>query len=327
MMTTVLLWVALLLCLGVSFVLSGMETGMLALNRLRLRHLMRRGGKSARVLHRHLQRPERFLLTILVGNSVATITVMLLAVHLLRGWLGDHRWLWLAGLLGVAFLLYALMDLLPKMLFRQIPTRASLACARFYGWIHRLLTPLVLFVAVFAEMFQKLTGSRRFTGRMIGNREELWHVFQESSTGLTRDERSMVNRVLGLQTLTVGALTVPLAQVTTVTEDTPLTQVFDLCRENPPSRLPVKDRDTGRIAGYLGLNALLYAENLPPDAVAETHVQPALFLRESDLLEMALQQFRRTGQRFAIVTDRNGREVGVLTLEDVLRHIFGRLEL
>lgn len=326
-MTTVLLLLLMVLCLGVSFVLSGMETGMPALNRLRLRYLVRQGRKSAQSLHQHLQQPERFLLTILVGNAVATIAVMLLAVHLLRGWLGDHRWLWVAGLLVVAFLLYALMDLLPKMLFRQIPTRASLACARFYGWIHRLLAPLVFLVGGFAELLLKVTGGRRFTGRLIGTREDLWHVFQESSTGLTRDERSMVNRVLGLQTLTVGALTEPLASVMTVEEDTPLTKVFERCREKPPSRLPVKDRETGRIAGYLGLSALLYAEHLPPDAVAEDYVQTALFLRESDLLETALQQFRRTGQRFAIVTDRAGKEVGVLTLEDVLRHIFGRLEL
>lgn len=326
-MTSILLLLVLLLCLGVSFVLSGMETGMLALNRLRLRYLVRQGDKSARVLHRHIQQPERFLLTILVGNAVASISVMLISVHLLRRWLGDHHWLWLAGLLVVAFFLYALGDLLPKMLFRQIPTRAALACARFHGWIHRLLSPLVLLAGGVGELLLKVTGGRRFTGRLIGNREDLWRVFQESSTGLTRDECSMVNRVLGLQTLTVGALTVPLANVTSVREDTPLTEVFVLCREQPATRVPVKDEETGRIRGYLSLNALLYAENLPPDAIAENYVQPALFLRESDLVETALQQFRRTGQRFSIVTDQTGKEVGVMTLEDVLRHIFGRLEL
>ncbi|MCB1125468.1 MAG: DUF21 domain-containing protein [Verrucomicrobiae bacterium] len=326
-MTAILLLLVLVLCLGVSFVLSGMETGMPALNRLRLRHLVRQGDKSARLLHRYIQQPERFLLTILVGNAVATIAVMLIFVHLFRQWLGDHLWLQLAGMLGVAFLLYAFGDLLPKMLFRQVPTRAVLACARFYAWIHRLLSPLVWLAGMVGELLLKVTGGRRFTGRLIGNREDLWRVFQESSTGLTRDERSMVNRVLGLQTLTVGALTVPLANVTIVGEDTTLGEVFALCREHPSSRVPVKDIQTRRICGYLSLSALLYAEDLPANAVAGNHVQPALFLRESDLVETALQQFRRTGQRFAIVTDRSEKEVGVLTLEDVLRHIFGRLEL
>jgi CBS domain containing-hemolysin-like protein len=326
-MTSILLLLVLVFCLGVSFVLSGMETGMPAVNRLRLRRLVRQGDKSARILHRHMQQPERFLLTILVGNAVATIVVMFISVYLLRRWLGDHHWLWLAGLLVVAFFLYALGDLLPKMLFRQIPTRAALASARFHGWIQRLLSPLVLLAGWVGELLLKVTGGRRFTGRLIGNREDLWRVFQESSSGLTRDERSMVNRVLGLQTLTVGALTVPLANVTVVREDTSLQQVLELCRDQPSTRLPVKDEETGRIRGYLSLSALLYAEDLPPDAIAENYVQAALFLRESDLVENALQQFRRTGQRFAIVTDGAGKEVGVMTLEDILRHIFGRLEL
>jgi CBS domain containing-hemolysin-like protein len=319
--------VVLVLSLGVSFVLSGMETGLFSLNRLRLRHLMRQGDKRARQLCGYLQQPERCLWTILVGNILAAFVTLTLMVLQLRQWLVGHPGLWVIGVLVAAFLLYALVDLLPKMLFRRSPTAASLACVGFYNWIHRLLAPVVTLVAWLAGLLLWATGGRRFTGRMFGNREELWLVMQESGPGLTHDERSMVQRVLGLQTTTVGALTVPLSQVTVLDETTPAAEVFALCREQPRNRFPLKDPHTGRITGCLNLSDLLYAEDLSPESPVEPLARAVVFLKESDFVETALQRFRRTGHRFAIVTDRDEREVGVLSLEDILRHIFGRLTL
>lgn len=317
----------LLLCLGVSFVLSGMEIGLFSLNRLRLRHLMREGNRQARQLFSYLQQAERCLWTILVGNVLAAFGALTLIVHQLHQWLGQRPWLWLLGVLLATFLLYALVDLLPKMLFRQSPTTASLACSRFFSWIHRLLSPVVTLVSWLAALLLRATGGQRFTGRLFGNREELWLVMQESGHTLTRDERSMVNRVLGLQTTTVGALIVPLKEVVVVSEDTPAGEVLRLCREHPVRRLPVRDPDTGRIAGCLNLSDLLHAEDFPPEKPIEPLVRGVLFLDETDLVETALQRFRQSGHRFAVVTDRRDREAGVLSLEDILRHIFGRLTL
>src|SRR4051795_8649230 len=97
-------------CAVLSFVLSGMEAGVFALSRLRIRQQMRAGKRSALVLHRYLENPENFLWTILVGNTVANFTILGWLIALLHEALSHHR-LWFVLVLSVAvFLFYALFD-------------------------------------------------------------------------------------------------------------------------------------------------------------------------------------------------------------------------
>src|SRR2546430_17329908 len=113
-----LTWFFFGLCLVLSFVLSGMEAGVFALSRLRIRQQMRGGKESAEVLHKYLENPETFLWTILVGNTVDNFIIVGWLVAVLHRMLNGH-WLWFALIFCiVVFLFYAFFDLLPKMLSR-----------------------------------------------------------------------------------------------------------------------------------------------------------------------------------------------------------------
>src|SRR5262245_8847543 len=111
------------LCLVASFFLSGMEAGVFALSRLRIRQQMRAGRRSAQVLHRFLENPENFLWTIVVGNTLANFAIfgwLFTVLHaqpaLRRGW-------FVLLFVAVVFLFYTFFDLMPKMLFRTYPNR------------------------------------------------------------------------------------------------------------------------------------------------------------------------------------------------------------
>src|ERR1700690_3636845 len=107
----------LIACLGPSFLLSGMEAGVFALNRLRVRQLARAGKPSAKLLLGFLENPERFLWTILVGNTLANFLILGWTVVKLREALLGHQ-IWIAAAFAAAvFLFYALFDLLTKMFF------------------------------------------------------------------------------------------------------------------------------------------------------------------------------------------------------------------
>jgi CBS domain containing-hemolysin-like protein len=323
------MWLELVIALSLtlSFLLSGMEAGVLALSRLRIRHRMRAGDASARELYGYLENPEDFLWTILVGNTLANFAAVSLVVYRLEGWIGSRQWLLWLSLLAVVFLLYALGDLLPKMLFRQLPNRLCLRMARPFRLIHLALSPLVALMAWLAGLLLRWTGGRTFTGNLFGNREELRMLMQESSQALTTEERAMINRVLDLQTMTVGDITVPLAQVVTVTVRTPLDTVLRLCREGGLTRLPVRAAEGGRITGFVSLRTALYRSDLDPQNTAGDFLQPGLYLDAGMRLEMALQRLQRTGQRIAIVLGRDRTEVGIVTLEDILRFVFGEVSL
>src|SRR6185436_14151168 len=99
------IWLIFVLCLALSFVLSGMEAGVFALSRLRIRQQMRVGKASARLLHRYLENPENFLWTILVGNTAANFIIIGLAVAWLYPQLGHHPG-WFVGMMVVIVFLF-----------------------------------------------------------------------------------------------------------------------------------------------------------------------------------------------------------------------------
>jgi CBS domain containing-hemolysin-like protein len=325
----ILTWILLALCLCASFLLSGMESGVFALSRLHVRRLARAGKPSAKLLHGFLERPENFLWTILVGNTLANFLILGWTLLKLHEWFLGHN-VWIATAFAAAvFLFYALFDLLPKMFFRAHPNQLCLAAAPVFRLVRIVLSPLVAMVEGISQMALRLTGGRAFTGRLFGSREEMRSVMQESAQSLTSDERAMINRVLDLQNFTVHQIATPLAQTVTVEVQTPLGDAFRLGRERRLWRLPVRETRDGhpRIAGLLALGPLLFRDDLDLQKPAAAHLTPALFVDENMRLEIALRLMQRAGHRLAIVLARNGEETAVVSLEDILKVMFGEMKL
>ncbi len=319
----------LLASLGLSFFFSGMEAGVFALSRVRIRQQMRAGRQSARLLHGYLENPEKFLWTILVGNTVANFIALSLVVGGLHQRLSAHPTWFVLVFVAVVFLLYAFADLLPKMLFRLFPNRLCLLLVRPFRVIHLGLSPLVALLERSSRWLLRWTGGKVFTGHLFGNRDELRLVMQESAQALTSEERSMINRVFDLQNLIVGQIMIPLAQVVSVNARAPMSEVLSLCRDRRLTRLPVWEGqgDQRRIVGLVSLKELLYHPALDTGKAVLDYVKPALYLDENLRLEVALRRMQRSGQRLAIVLGRDKRELGIVSLQDILRVIFGDVSL
>jgi CBS domain containing-hemolysin-like protein len=306
-----------------------MEAGVFALSRLRVRQQMRAGQRSAKVLHRYLENPENFLWTILVGNTVANFLVLGWLVVILHRVLNQHRFWFVVVYLAIVFFFYTFFDLLPKMLFRTYPNRLCLMMVRPFRLIHFVLRPLVAVVEWSSRRLLQWRGGRTFTGHLFGNREELRLVMQESAQALTSEERVMINRVLDLQSLTVRQAMKPMAQAATVNVQTSLGEALALCRERGFTRLPVWETRgrQPRVMGLVSLVPLLYQPDLVMTRPVSEYLKPALYLEEDLRLEVALRRMQRSGQRLAIVLGRNRRELGILSLQDVLRAIFGEVSV
>jgi CBS domain containing-hemolysin-like protein len=317
------------LCLMLSFLLSGMEAGVFALNRLRVRRLARSGAVEAQILHSFLEQPEKFLWTILLGNTLVNFLILGWGIAKLHEWFAGHTALIIALFTVVVFLFYAFFDLLPKMLFRAYPNRLCLSSAKVFRFVHLALAPLVFLVESVSQFFLRRRGSRVFTGRLFGNREEMRAVMAEAAQALTSEEHAMVNRVLDLQHFTVAQITIPLAKTFFVEVNSPLREAVKIAQEKNLTRLPVWETRDGkrRVAGILDVTALLFLENLPAEKPAGEFMSPALFLDDSTRLEVALRRMQRAGQRLAIVLARDGSEAGVVALEDILKLMFGEVKL
>ena len=140
----------------------------------------------------------------------------------------------------------------------------------------------------------------------------------------------MIRRVLDLQSLRVGHVMVPLNKVVTATADTPVEQAMQICRDGGISRLPIwADRDARRIVGLVNLRTLIYQTDMQYAASRRVSefVQPATFVDVDMRLDEALRHLQRTGQRLAIVLAHDRRELGTVSLQDILKAIFGQVRL
>jgi putative hemolysin len=329
METGIFNWLVLILCLLLSFLLSGMEAGVFALNRLRVRRLARAGRPSARLLNGFLEKPEKFLWTILVGNTLANFLILGFTLLKIHEWFVGNTILIAVIFAAAVFLFYAFCDLLPKMLFRAHPNQLCLSAARVFRLVNFILGPLVSIVEGVSQAMLRVTGGQTFTGRLFGNREEMRAVMRESSPAFTSDEHAMINRVLDLQNFSVRQITTPLSELVTVESQMPVGIALNLARERKFSRLPVWETRDGRprIAGLLAVGPLLFRDDLDLQKPAVAHMTPALFLGEDTRLEVALRRMQRAGERMAIVLARDGHEIGVASLEDILKVMFGEVKL
>ena len=291
-----------LFCVTLSFLFSGMETAVLALNRFRIRQGMRSGDRRAAVLHGFLQNPEDFLWTILVGNTVVNFVLFSLCVMRLPDWAGHSRVAEGVVFLAGVFTFYIVCELAPKTLFQRYPNRLALAWAGPFRLIHRLLAPLVAVVAWFSRGLLHWTGGQAHTGHLFGSREELRFIMQDAAPSLTTEERAMINRVLDLPNLRVRHLMLPLASAITIDSNRPLSEA-------------------------VSLEQILFSNEVNYEKPVRDFMQAVFYLPEDLHLEEALRRLQHTGARLAVVLGRDNREAGIITLQDVLKVIFGEVTL
>lgn len=322
-------WVVVLGALAVSFLLSGMEAGLFALNRLRIRHQARQGRTSAQRLLRYLEQPERFLWTIVVGNSLANVVVL--------GWMfmAVHRWTGgsIAGLVlgygaGV-YLFYTFFDLLPKMWFRSRPNRFCIACAPVFRLVDLLLRPAVHGLEACSRLLLRWTGGRAATSRLFGHREEIRAIMLDSAQAMTSAERAMILRVLELSTLRVRQLMQDWDRAPWISEGATVGQLLELARREGWAQVPVRGSGARRnsVLGVVSVDHILFAGVPDPGQSLSGWLEPPLWVEENERLEVVLRRMQGSGQVLAVVRDGDGQAVGILRREDILRLIFGELRL
>lgn len=304
--------------LGLSFFLNGMEAGVQSLSRLRIRQWLRAGRSGARSLLEYLDRPENFLWTILVGNTLASFAaICLILAELQARWSHQPAIFWpvlfIAG--GVMFIL---TDLLPKTLFRRFPNRLCMSLVGLFRLVHFVLTPLVRVVEHFASMLLRFTRGRAQTGRLFGNRDELRALLHESGSALIPGERALINRVLDAQNITVARVATAFDQIPHLTASSPLADFLAAARDHNWDRLPIWDNNTQRprVQGVLSLQRVLY-ERPEAGSTCGNYLAPAVFLDESLRLDDALRRLQRGGSQVGIILGAAGVERGFVTIDQI----------
>lgn len=321
-------WLGLMPALALSFLLSGMEAGLFALNRVRIRVQARQGRRAARMLLEHLERPESFLWTVVVGNTLANVVVLGWMFALAYRWTGGLGWTGVGLYAAGMYLFYAFFDLLPKMWFRSRPNRLCLACAPLFRVVYVLLRPVVGLLEGVSRALLRWTGGRAFTGRLFGNREEMHALMLDSARALTTAERRMIMHVLELSTLSARTLTRGWDESPWIPATATVGELLQKARDRGWSHAVVRSAGaTPEVVGLVSVDRILFAGEPDPAQPLEAWWEPALLADENDRLEVLLRRMQGSGRPLAVVQDARGEPLGTLHREDILRVIFGDLRL
>jgi CBS domain containing-hemolysin-like protein len=306
---------------------SGMETGLISLNRVRLRHEVERKNRRAILITGFVEDSERLLGTTLAGTNVCNVLVAVAAAALAARWFGPGFGVDLGATLVTSALVLILAEIVPKLLFRQYSHRLCLTFAdllNFAGW---LLAPVVWTIRGLMRLVAHLTGRRDDKpASFFVTREELKHLAKESEAGgaLTADERQMIHGVFDFPYKTVQEIMVPLARTVTIGPGASLDELFELSNTTGYARIPVRDGDI--ITGIANVYEILF-ENAPrAGRTVREFQQPPQFVHGADRVNRVLPILRARRNPISVVLDPANRPLGILTIEDIVEEIVGDVE-
>ena len=304
-------WFLVLGCLALSFIFSGVEAGLLSLNRVRLRHLARQGDPAAARLQRLLQRPTRVFVTVLAVTSFLNISAIVITGNRLVALLGP--WGYLVTLVLALPIFVLVIEFCAKSIFRRLGYRALASIALPLELGSLLLSPVIALVRPLAKRLLK----RRPARELFVAREDLKYVATQSERlgMLTSIEREMIHNVMDFRNVKVRDVMVPLSQTKCVGVDMTVEQVVNLSRQAKAERFPVLDR-SGKVIGLVHTIDLVVDRAL--DEPVRSYLRRIVQVRADEQAPRAMRRLRATPQHFALVVDDAGKPVGVVGLSNLL---------
>ena len=306
---------------------AGAETGLISLNRVRLRHEVERQNRRALILNGFVENTERLLGTTLLGNSLANVLVGVYASVLAVHFFGRGRVeVTLAATILASALLLVVGEIAPKTLFRRYPHRLCMTMADALNATAWLLAPFVGVLGFIMRAVVRLGGKAEPPRSFFVNREELKYLAKEGEAGgaLTSEEREMIDGVFDFPYKTVHDVMVPLARAVTVRSDTSLTELFQTSQRSGFARFPVSDGD--RIIGIVNIYEILFDDTGRDRQTAGQLMQKPQFVLSTERVNRVLPVLRAGRRPISIVIDPQGKHVGLLTIEDIVEEIVGDVE-
>ncbi len=315
---------AVFFCIIFAGFFSGVETGIISLNRLRLRSLVDSKVKKALLLQGFLKNPEYFLSSTLVGTNVSVIVASALATSWAIKYFAARGALISTIILTPLILVFS--EIIPKSLFRQHADRIILAIFPVLKGSFILLSPLVKTINLFPRLILKPFGGKKTTKSPFVTKEELKFLVEESAReGVVEpDERKMIYQVFDFGTTLVRDIMVDLSDVTSIEVNTSLSKVKELAGVKRFSRYPVFQGKGSNIVGLTNIYDLLYETDGNKTRLGD-FVRPILPVLEDTSIDRLLSQLRKERQTMALVVNRSQKPLGIVTLEDIVEEIVGEI--
>jgi Mg2+/Co2+ transporter CorB len=322
-----LLVILIVVLLVLSAFFSATETALMSVNRYRLRHQARSGHRGARLAEWLLQRPDRLIGLILLGNNAVNIAAASVVTVLAQRLGGQGAVLVATFILTVVILIFC--DIAPKTIAALNPARIALPAALVYYPLLKVAYPIVWLLNLFANGLLRLLGVRpdQIASHSL-SAEELRTVVAEAGVMVPRRHQRMLLSILDLDAVTVDDIMVPRQEIVGLDLDRPWEENLGVIQTSPHDRLPVYREYIDNIVGLTRVRDLLpeLARGELTQALLLERIRDAYFVPEGTPLTKQLLNFQQYRRRSAFVVDEYGDVQGLITTQDIVKELVGELD-
>ena len=322
---TSILIIGLVVLLVLSAWFSATETELMSINRYRLRHLAKHGHRNAARAQRLLEKPDRLIGLILLGNNFVNIAASFLTTIITQRLWGDAGLAAAAGALTLVILIFS--EVTPKTIAALRPERLAFPAAFLYEPLLKVVYyPLVWPISIIANQLLRLLGvSPHARSQQTLSSEELRTVVNEAGALIPQKHQTMLTNILDLEKVTVDDIMIPRQEITGINLDAQWDDIRDQIISSQRTRLPVFHGNIGQTVGFLHMrNALklFFMDQFTRDSL-QSIIRDPYFIPEGTPLNKQLLNFQAEKRRIGLVVDEYGEIRGLITLEDILEEIVG----
>ncbi|NOZ36908.1 MAG: HlyC/CorC family transporter [Gammaproteobacteria bacterium] len=303
---------------------SGSETGLMSLNRYRLRNLVNKKHKGATLAQKLLDTPERLIGLILLGNNAVNILASAIATIIGLRLMGEAGIAVATIVLTVIILVFA--EVTPKTLAALHPERYALPASFLLALLLKFFYPVVWFINQITNLLLRLLGIPKQARNITRlSRDELRIVVNEASSMIPRQHQEMLLGILDLEQISIDEIMIPRNEIVGIDLEDDWNTVVKQLSESQHTRLPVYEGDIDHIVGMLHLRNALALFNQKSFDVDDLHniIREAYYVPAGTPLNTQLLNFQKEKRRIALVVNEYGDIQGLITLEDILEEIVG----
>ncbi|CFR21996.1 hemolysins and related proteins containing CBS domains [Yersinia frederiksenii] len=323
--STSTLIIILVVMVVVSAYFSASETGMMTLNRYRLRHLSKQGNRAARRVEKLLRRPDRLISLVLIGNNLVNILASALATIVGIRLYGNAGVAIATGVLTFVVLIFA--EVMPKTIAALYPERVAFPSSVLLAPLQKIMLPLVWLLNTITRGLMRLCGIRgNVHSSDAVSKDELRSIVNESQSQISRRNQDMLISVLDLEKVTVGDIMVPRNEVVGIDINDDWKSIMRQLTHSPHGRIVLYRQSLDDAIGMLRVREAYRLMTEKKEFNKENLLRAAdeiYFIPEGTPLNVQLVKFQRNKEKVGMIVDEYGDIQGLVTVEDILEEIVG----
>ena len=302
------------------------ETALMSVSRLTIKHLAESGMKRAKIAEKIIEKKERFISSVLIGNNLVTIIVSsMVAAYAINMATEENEALALTIATFITTVVVVIFgDILPKVMASKFAQKVTLFTARPVSFVMFVLSPVVYLLDIFIKQLLRLFGEEGDAEQTLTEQEVFTMLDMGYKEGVIPEEESqMIEAVFEFRKAHAIDIMTPRTDITAIPNTANYAEVMEIFESERFSRMPVYEEDLDHIIGVVNFKDFLFEAEDDDDFDIEQYTRKPFFTYETQSTQKLLANMRKEGAALAVVLDEYGGCAGLVTIEDLVERIMG----